>query len=484
MFSSGDNVSQTFKDRITTILPFVVFFILLFALTARNPFFLDKDILFSKIAYWLLENGFNPILPDSIDPGYPPLLAYLLATAWIITGKSLILSHAIILPFTIGIIWQMSVFLSVFIPQKNIVPAMLIILADTTFLAQTTVFSTDIVMLFFFLLAINSILRNRRKLLAIAVFGILFSHMRGVSVLIVVFIIDICKNRPKLMFASLIKHIRAYLPGSLFFLSWLGFHYITKGWIGYHRDSPWIDCFEIVNFSGFLRNVLILVWRLLDYGKIFLWIAAFFILVKTMHNHVIKDQNLKFLTLLLILAILVTIPTMLVFKILNGHRYLLVVNMMLSVVVAYLIFTKLHKRNLKLAVIAIIMTGIISGNFWVYPDNIAKGWDASLAYLPYHHLRKQMIRYIEDQNIPFEQIGTESPNTIIFRYIEANDDKRSFGRADLIQDHYVFYSNIFNMFTDKEIDTLKDEWIVEKEFRCVQVYVRLYRNPHWKGQSL
>ncbi len=157
---------------------------------------------------------------------------------------------------------------------------------------------------------------------------------------------------------------------------------------------------------------------------------------------------------------------------------------MLSVVVAYLIFTKLHKRNLKLAVIAIIMTGIISGNFWVYPDNIAKGWDASLAYLPYHHLRKQMIRYIEDQNIPFEQIGTESPNTIIFRYIEANDDKRSFGRADLIQDHYVFYSNIFNMFTDKEIDTLKDEWIVEKEFRCVQVYVRLYRNPHWKGQSL
>ncbi|MBN2482001.1 MAG: hypothetical protein JXB19_09695 [Bacteroidales bacterium] len=479
MLSSGTKVSEANKERFVTLLPFFAFFLVLFALTAFNPFFLDKDILFSKIAFWLPENGFSPVLPDSLDPGYPSMLAYVLALGWQITGKSLFLSHVIILPFTIGILWQIHVFLSTCVPKNSIGLAMIIILADSTFLAQTTVFSSDIVMLFFLLLGINSVIKNRRGILALAAFGLLFSHMRGVPMVIILFIFDIYKFRSKRTFKSMIKLTGTYVPAVLVFLSWMIFHHITKGWTGYHEHSPWIGCFETVNFEGFLRNILILVWRMLDFGKIFLWIAGFYLLVNKQHKHTLNDTSFRDLALLLCLTILATIPTMLIFKILNGHRYLMAVNLFLSFTVAYLILTKLQSQKLKWIFTLVITAGLISGNFWVYPDKIAKGWDASLAYLPYHQLRKQMIRHIEEHDIPFEYIGTESPNTITFKYIDASNDERSFGRADPEKDRYIFYSNIFNMFTNEEIDMLAKEWIMEKEYRRMQVYVRLYRNPQW-----
>ena len=51
MFSSGAVVSYENKKRLYAVLPFVIFFSSFFILISTNPFFLDKDILFSKIAY-------------------------------------------------------------------------------------------------------------------------------------------------------------------------------------------------------------------------------------------------------------------------------------------------------------------------------------------------------------------------------------------------------------------------------------------------
>jgi hypothetical protein len=124
-----------------------------------------------------------------------------------------------------------------------------------------------------------------------------------------------------------------------------------------------------------------------------------------------------------------------------------------------------------------MLAGLISGSFWVYPGRIANGWDATLAHLPYHHLREKMICYLEEQHIPFERTGTGVPNTAAFGFIEANEDPRIFPLADLQRHSYIFYSNVFNMFTDADLDALEQHWVLEKEFRCMQVYVRLYRNP-------
>jgi hypothetical protein len=125
----------------------------------------------------------------------------------------------------------------------------------------------------------------------------------------------------------------------------------------------------------------------------------------------------------------------------------------------------------------VTLAGLLSGNFWIYPDKIAKGWDSTMAHLPYHQLRHKMMRYIDQNHISVSETGSRTPNTTIIDCIELNGDQRAFPEADLSKDHYVFYSNVFNMFTNEEIDRLKQQWKVEQEYRCLQVRVTLYRNP-------
>ncbi len=166
-------------------------------------------------------------------------------------------------------------------------------------------------------------------------------------------------------------------------------------------------------------------------------------------------KRLQDLIFLLIISVVLTLPTMLIYKMLNGHRYLIPVYYFLSLLAVYLLFsTPVRMRQRKWMAILII-AGLLSGNFWVYPDKIAKGWDASLAHLPYHHLRHEMMKYIDQHHIPVSETGSRTPNTAIIDHIELNGDQRAFPWADLSKDKYVFYSNICNVFTDEEIDELK-----------------------------
>jgi hypothetical protein len=86
-----------------------------------------------------------------------------------------------------------------------------------------------------------------------------------------------------------------------------------------------------------------------------------------------------------------------------------------------------------------------------------------------------MIKYIEENEIPFSEIGSDIPNTAQLKYIFLNGDERYFPMKDLKNQNYIFYSNIFNNFTDEELDELKSKWILEKEYCCMQVKVILYK---------
>jgi hypothetical protein len=458
------------------VLPFFAFFIVLFIFTCRLPFFWDKDILFSKIATWLLAHHFSPVLPNELDAGYPPALGYLLALTWKITGKSLFFAHLLMLPFTLGIVWQTRNLLDHLLGGRYIMPVMLLLFADTTLLAQTVVFSTDLVMLFFTLLAVNGMLHNRRNLLMLAITGMLFSHLRGLMIAAALGCLDIYLCHGRKDFRTLFHVAWSYFPGLALFTAWLLFHYYTTGWVFMHPASPWSGCYEVVSGKGLVRNVLILGWRMIDYGKLFVWIIPLLAIFRSDRKRLFSDPVIRTLLMLLAFILVFSAPTMLIYKILNGHRYLIPFYFFLILLAGYLLFINPGFPLFRKALFTLVLAGLISGSFWVYPGRIANGWDATLAHLPYHHLRKKMIHYLEEQQIPFERTGTGVPNTAAIGYIEANGDPRIFPLADLQRHSYIFYSNVFNMFTDAEIDTL-EHWPLEKEFRCMQVYVRLYRNP-------
>lgn len=72
------------------------------------------------------------------------------------------------------------------------------------------------------------------------------------------------------------------------------------------------------------------------------------------------------------------------------------------------------------------LAALLSGNFWVYPDPIAKGWDASLAYLPYQQMRREMNCFIDAEGIDYAETATSFPSNIALKYLDLSDDARSF----------------------------------------------------------
>jgi len=472
-----------FKKESLKLLPFYLFFIILTIAVSNNSFFWDKDIIISRTAYWFYENGFSLHLPNSIDTGYTPALSFILAVLWKIFGIKLQVGHYLMLPFSLGLVYQLYVFLKHFFKnEKYIFLTLIILVIDTTLLSQVIVVSSDLVMAFFFFLSINSILNKKRHILYFSLIGLSLIHFRGVISCLIVFIFDYyyfkSNNREKYL-KSLLYTIPQYLPVTVIYLAYLIYHYKTTGWILKHDESPWAGCFEVVSFKGFLRNILIVIWRLVDFGRLFLWIIGFYFLFLFIKKKIKHDNKISLLVALIILALIANLPSMLIFNLLAGHRYFMIIYILLTVAIAYLIFEKCVNRKLTNIFFIIIILGLITGNFWIYPDKIAKGWDATIAHVPYYHLRYKMIEHIEDKGIPFNDVGTEIPNTSGLKYIDLSDDDRVFPLKDFKSDKYIFYSNIYNMFTDKEIEELKNNWILEKEYRCIQVYVRLYRNPEY-----
>jgi len=350
-------------------------------------------------------------------------------------------------------------------------------------MSQASLYSSDLIMLFFFITSLNALINNKNIILGLSLTGMLFSHTRGIQLCVVVWAYDMFRKREGLNFSIIIKESLKYLPAITIAASWYLFHYISKGWIFYHENSPWVECYERVNINGFIRNMGIAIWRLIDFGRIFLWGTVLFMLFYFKKAKKKTDRKFKELLFLFIASSIIILPSMIIYKIMNSHRYLMPVYFFLPLITVSLLNITNTPRITKVLLIAFLTAGLISGNFWVYPQKIATGWDASLSYLPYQHLRSLMIDYIEEQNIPFSQIGTEVPNTTVFKFIDAGNDERSFERANVKRHKYIFYSNIMNMFSDEVIDQLNSEWIIIKEYRFLQVYVILFKNPEFNSQE-
>jgi hypothetical protein len=117
---------------------------------------------------------------------------------------------------------------------------------------------------------------------------------------------------------------------------------------------------------------------------------------------------------------------------------------------------------------------LVGGNFIVYPDKIAKGWDSTLAHLPYYKLRHQAIDYLDKEHIDFEQVQSFFPNLASIDQIDLNGDDRSFHYYEG-KGKYIFYSNIFNV-TDQEYDEIhnKSNYKCIKHFESQQVFIDIF----------
>lgn len=110
----------------------------------------------------------------------------------------------------------------------------------------------------------------------------------------------------------------------------------------------------------------------------------------------------------------------------------------------------------------------------MYPDKIAKGWDSTLAHLPYYELRHQAVAYIDKEKIEYNQVQSFFPNLATMNLIDLNKDERRFTFYNG-NGKYVFYSNIFNV-SDQEYDEIHNPATYKciKHFESQQVFIDIF----------
>ena len=148
-------------------------------------------------------------------------------------------------------------------------------------MAQSTQVLPDVAMVALFFLGLRGILYERFGLLILAGCLLPLLNTRGtmlVAVLglteVVLFWINGGKGLPWK------KGLKYLLPLGVA-IGWMLLHFGHTGWLGFNREEmPWRDSFEPVDLKGWFRNLGIVGWRFLDFGRVVLWAFLLFFLFR------------------------------------------------------------------------------------------------------------------------------------------------------------------------------------------------------------
>lgn len=463
-----------FRQKI--ILIFLIAYLCLFLLCINNGFFWDTTHLASLQAWWYYDNDFKFFfLPTEIDSGHPSFFAMLLALLWKIFGVSIAVSHLMMLPFLIILIFEAASFARFYFKDNWAFVAGMI-LFNPVILGQSTLVSPDVVLICFFFCTLNGIVQQKRIKIIIGAFLLGGISLRGIMCLPYLFLF--CVLREKWSIKLSVRYLLLFMPGILLAALFLLFHYKNSGWIGYHIHSPWAESFERVGIKGFLRNCVVFAWRMVDMGFVFLWIFLFAIILQNRSNFRLSKRTRE-LMLLLILCFAGSVLLQFFYRYSLLHRYLLP---LISIVIC--IFSSIAEDHLSLkrfkSISLIMIAALLSGNLWVFPDNIAKGWDATLAHLPYYKLRHEALDCIREKNIPLNEVSAGFPYYYSAKCIDLDTDTTDFSRASPENAQYTLYSNISNDYTDEQLLLIKTKFKPICTFGKWPVRFVLYKNPDIK----
>ncbi len=420
------------------------------------PFFWDSIQLSSKHASFFFENQLQfGLLPDNIDSGHPPFVGYYLAMCWELFGRTLSVSHTAFLPFIFCILACCLRYVQIHSKDSLLIlPLSVFLLSDPYLWAQSAIMSPDIILMAGFLL----ILVFRKNTLPVLIGALLLAAVssRGAMLLAACMTVECMRiiRHSGWNFPAIFKSVLPYFPGALLFLIFNIWHYSEKGWIGYHADSPWAPCFERVDVQGFLKNILILGWRMADFGRI---VLLGFVLISGVYFG--KKWRISQQELLIFLGIMCIflLPSFLIYAGLNAHRYVWPIMMIFNFMAVKTLLDFSGYKQILWASIGMIAVNV-SAHLWVYPDRISQGWDVTLAHVPYQKLVDNCVKHAEDAGINRESIGTAFPAINSEYHIWLGDDTRTMKSRSPDTDAYILYSNVMNDFSDEELDRLKSDF--------------------------
>ncbi|MBQ3634088.1 MAG: hypothetical protein II951_00520 [Bacteroidales bacterium] len=451
-------------------------FILLSLLGWQTGIFWDNVLFVSKIGGFLYSNSISDwfSLPVNIDPGHPLLPSSVLAAVWHVCGRSLAVSHLAVLPLVFCTLWQLMRLVAFFFPRSSHrLLCFALLLADPTLLSSLSLVGPEVFLLAFFFLALNSILRGELLLKGLALALLSLTSLRGMMLCGSLFLIDVflpLSLRPSRFLSrpNVVCYLVAALPSLLFLLGRLCFN----GWIISNPSDQWGDAFGFDSssdfFSNLLRNLVVLAHRFLDFGR---WPVVLFVVVMLILGlRSSLSVRVRSVLLMASLSALIVGGVSLFINNSIGHRYF-TASYVLVALLAFEFLVSLPR--LRVFLLPAFFVSLLTGNFWVYPDSMAQGWDASLAHLNYWGLRRNVAGYMHRHDISTAETATFYPNYVPSDYIFMDGDTVS-PREFSGSEDYVLFSNVYNTAKDA-LPQIVESYVPDTSLSSLNVRVVLWR---------
>lgn len=432
-----------------------LFFAIITFNSQNHVFFGDMVQFGSRHAHFFFEQNFSTCwLPTHLDSGHPPVFGMYMALCWKLFGKSLVVSHWAMFPFLLLIAFAIPRLIKNVVQGGSLIFISLLFFLEPTLRAQASLTSPDVVLIACFLWALVFYIEQKNSLLLLALIPMSFISMRGMMLLFAFYLATISHQyitNKKQGLKQYLTLTLIFTPAALLCFYWLFRHYQLSGWIGFHSDSPWASSFQTVSTSQIIKNLFLMIWRFIDFGRmtVFLFLLGF-AFYQFRKKDSIKSHQL-FLILLFVFLLLVYSANTLFADGLVGHRYYLPIYLIALLLVVQWIEHYFPNRAGILT--SIVAFSFIFGSMFVYPHKIAMGWDATPAHKPYYKLRGQAIAYLEKNNIAINNVAAGFPSLDSREYLELNSDTSRFQSYHLNNTEYILWSNLFN-YPDELQDSL------------------------------
>lgn len=441
----------------------------------NDPFFWDTIQLASKHAHFFYENGRAwKVLPPEIDSGHPPVFGYYLAVLWTFFGKTLPVSHWAMVPFLLAIIVSLYRLGRTLGGRSWAYWLLPLVLLDPVFLGQSALVSPDVALAAFFLCSLDGLLNRKTWLVIFGTTGLCIISMRGMMCAGGLFIWLFVSDR-KWFFRNAWL---SFTPGFMLAGAFLHWHFRETGWIGYHAGSPWAPAFRPAGPLEMIRNIAIIGWRWLDFGRLGEWMAAGILLWLGWKNEVGKNKfpvEKRLLWLFVVLVGLLSISAVR-YNNLSAHRYFLPLFMILHFLVFQWIvkssLLRVASKNLVLTVVCIILA---AGSFQVYPHGISMDWDSTPAHLPYHEVRTSAIAFLKQEHIALSEVGSAFPNVNTEEAVSLDGNFDAFTAIDTINNRYVMISNVFNDVSKEDREYFMRSWRLIWQQQRGRVWAEIYQ---------
>ena len=477
-----DLLMMYLKRNINPINSFLLFLpyafcAILFVISFDFPYFWDGVAQVSKegFNYYSIFNPNFHNLTVTHSPSLFPMMGLMTASLWTVFGVKLGVTHALILIWSILLIYNVRKIVQTFFQEKYVAIITFIAFTEPTVLSQLAIGGIDIIIFTSFVISLRAILDGKKWLLAIGLFFLINIYSRGLFLGLILLIVDFYFNYykgEKRDTKSFLKYCLTCLPAFIFLAVSISIYFTSQNRVSITSSSYSTHYQLPASFWIIIRHFFEFVLRSVENGRLLIWILSLLTGYKLFKSKHVFSKNQKILLSVLILHFLLYFIFIFISQMPFSARYFMPHFFLLTLFCCWGII-HFYKNQVVYTLLILIVILQASGHFWIYPDKIAKSWDCTLSHIPYYELRKECFRYIDENGINYDNISAGFCFYGDRGYAELNN----FGKTVIAgrDREYFIYSNISAEDADIEEVENSNSWTEVKRFEKGKVFVVLLK---------